>query len=258
MEQDYIPYHAEINPPIGNILILAPHPDDEVFGCGGAIMRHLAQGDAVSVIIATDGHAAIIHFDEISKQNYISTRYQESKNAAQILGYHDLQMWGFPDRELKYNHLTVEKTIQTILKNKATVIYAPSLFEIHPDHFALAQIAIEAVIATQTTLMMYEIGVPLHPNFLLDITELKKRKRQAMECFKSQTQLNDYIDIIESLNIYRSYTLPENVKAAEGFYQISGETLHKTPLLRFGKTRQTALQMQRKSFFQRVLDLFNG
>jgi LmbE family N-acetylglucosaminyl deacetylase len=258
MEQDYIPYHAEINPPKGKVLILAPHPDDEVFGCGGAIMRHLAQGDAVSVIIATDGHAAVIHENEKAKQNYISNRYQESRNAATVLGYENLEMWHFPDRELKYNNLTVEKTIQTILKNQATLIYAPSIFEIHPDHFNLAQIAIDAVIATQTSLMMYEIGVPLRPNFLLDITDLKERKHQAMEYFSSQTQLNDYINIVESLNIYRTYTLPENVKSAEGFYLISGETLQKKPLLRFGKTRQTELQMQRKPFFQRLLDLFNG
>lgn len=258
MEQDYIPYHAEINPPTGKVLILAPHPDDEVFGCGGAIMRHLSQGDVVSVIIATDGHAAILHQDNKTKQHYISMRYQESRDAAQILGYENLYFWGIPDRELKYNNLMVEKTIETILKNEITLVYAPSLFELHPDHFNLAQIAIDAVIRTQTNLMMYEIGVPLHPNFLLDITELKDRKRQAMQCFSTQTQLNDYINIIESLNIYRTYTLPHHVKAAEGFYLISGETLQKSPLLRFGKTHQTELQMQRKSLFQRLLDVFKG
>jgi|WetSurMetagenome_2_1015567.scaffolds.fasta_scaffold18505_4 LmbE family N-acetylglucosaminyl deacetylase len=258
MEQDYIPYHAEINPPQGNVLILAPHPDDEVFGCGAIIMRHLAQGDAVSVIIATDGHAAVIHDNEQAKQNYILNRYQESKNAAQILGYEDLHFWEFPDRGLKYNSLAVEKTIQAIQTFQAALVYAPSIFEIHPDHFNLAQIAIDAVITTKSNLMMYEIGIPLHPNFLLDMTDLKERKRQAMQCFFSQTQLNDYISVIESLNIYRTYTLPENVKAAEGFYQISGEILQETPLLRFGKTRQTELQMQHKPLFQRLLDVFNG
>jgi len=257
MEQDYIPYHAETHPPQGKVLILAPHPDDEVFGCGGAIMRHLMQGNEVSVIIATDGYAAVIHESEKAKQNYISNRYQESQNAAIILGYENLEMWHFPDRELKYNKSTVQLAIETISKNQATLIYAPSIFEIHPDHFNLAQIAIDAVIATQTNLMMYEIGVPLHPNFLLDITDLKDCKHQAMECFSSQTQLNDYINIIESLNIYRTYTLPNHIKAAEGFYLISGETLQKKPLLRFGKTRQTELQIQRKPFFQRILDLFN-
>lgn len=258
MEQDYIPYHAEINMPKEKVLILAPHPDDEVFGCGGAIMRHISQHDQVSVIIATDGHAAVIHENEESKQKYISMRYQESQNAAQVLGYETMHYWNFPDRELKYNKSTVQLAIESILKNKATLIYAPSIFEIHPDHFNLAQIAIDAVIATQTSLMMYEIGVPLRPNFLLNITDLKERKRQAMQCFSSQTQLNDYINIIESLNIYRTYTLPNQVKAAEGFYLISGETLQKSPLLRFGKTSQTELQMQRKSLYQRFLDLFNG
>jgi len=256
MEQDYIPYHAETNPPKANVLILAPHPDDEIFGCGGAIMRHLAQGDSVSVIIATDGHAAIHHIDEIAKQNYIATRYQESRNAAHVLGYHEIQFWDFSDRELSHNKSTVQLAVQAIQNLQATLIYAPSIFEIHPDHFSLANIAVDAVIATQTTLMMYEIGVPLRPNFLLDITDLKARKRQAMECFSSQIQLNDYIEIIESLNIYRTYTLPSNVKVAEGFYQISGEMLKQFPPLRFGKTYQTTLQMQRKSLFQYLLDYF--
>lgn len=256
MEQDYIPYHAEINPPKANVLILAPHPDDEIFGCGGAIVRHLAQGDSVSVIIATDGHAATLHADELAKQNYITTRYQESRNAAHVLGYQDIQFWDFSDRELLHNKSTVQLAVQSIQNLQATLIYAPSIFEIHPDHFALAKIAIEAVIATQTTLIMYEIGVPLRPNFLLDITDLKIRKRQAMKCFESQIQHNDYIEIIESLNFYRTYTLPSNIKAAEGFYQISGKTLKQFPHLRFGKTYQTALQMQRKSLFQCLLDYF--
>ncbi|MEY3219617.1 MAG: hypothetical protein RIT27_974 [Pseudomonadota bacterium] len=256
MEQDYIPYHAETYPPKATVLIFAPHPDDEIFGCAGAIIQHLAQGDGVSVVIATDGHAAISHLDDNAKQQYIAKRYQESQCAATFLGYQDLQYWGFSDRELLYNKSTVKLAVQAIRKSQATLIYAPSVFEIHPDHIALAKIAIEAVITTQTTLMMYEIGVPLYPNFLLDITHLKSQKRRAMECFESQNQLNDYINIIESLNIYRTYTLPANVKAAEGFYSISGETLQKKPLLRFGKTHQTLLQMQRKPFFQRLLDLF--
>ena len=239
MESNYIPYHAEHCPPVGRVLVFAPHPDDEVFGCGGAIIRHVAQGDVVSTILVTDGAAATSHQDKAAKQRYIAARYAESVAAAKVLGYQDIQTWGMSDRTLVCDVAPIQRAIDAIRATGATHIYAPSVFEIHPDHVALAEIAIAAVIATQTILVMYEVGVPLHPNRLLDTTAIQHQKTQAMHCFGSQTQLNNYIDVVASLNRFRTYTLPPTVQFAEGFYQVSGTDLRDTPILRYGKTRQT-------------------
>ena len=38
-----------------NILVVAPHPDDEVIGCGGIIAKKVANGDRVTVAIMTEG-----------------------------------------------------------------------------------------------------------------------------------------------------------------------------------------------------------
>ena len=54
-ESELIPYHAVGEVGQGSALVLAPHPDDEVLGCAGAILRHVARGDPVRVIILTDG-----------------------------------------------------------------------------------------------------------------------------------------------------------------------------------------------------------
>ncbi|MFZ2422771.1 MAG: PIG-L family deacetylase, partial [Anaerolineae bacterium] len=37
------------------VLVIAPHPDDEACGCGGALLRHRAAGDAVTIVVVTDG-----------------------------------------------------------------------------------------------------------------------------------------------------------------------------------------------------------
>ena len=55
MEMQLIPYESVRKIEGTRILVLAPHPDDEVFGCAGAIMRHVAAGDSVRVAVVTDG-----------------------------------------------------------------------------------------------------------------------------------------------------------------------------------------------------------
>ena len=54
MENLLVPNQATVEIPCARILVLAPHPDDEVFGCGGAIMRHVDRGKPVQVIVVSD------------------------------------------------------------------------------------------------------------------------------------------------------------------------------------------------------------
>jgi LmbE family N-acetylglucosaminyl deacetylase len=243
MESFFIPYNATTVLPIGKILVLAPHPDDEVFGCGGAIMQHVAQGNAISVIVVTDGSAAIRHSDSNSHLKYIKIRQQESQQAAQILGYRQLAFWDIADRSLTYNEELLQRLEKIIQEHKITQVYAPSVLEVHPDHYALAMMAVEVVrrCGKNVSLAMYEVGVPLYPNLLLDITPVIKRKQAAINCFNSQLDILDYSDQLQSLNGYRSYTLPATVKAAEAYYIIDGETLQTQPWLRFGYSQQTVV-----------------
>jgi LmbE family N-acetylglucosaminyl deacetylase len=241
MESFFIPYNATTLLPTGNVLVLAPHPDDEVFGCGGAIMQHVAQNHELSVIIVTDGSAAAEHIDEQSRLNYIKRRQQESQQAAQIFGYGNPEFWGIADRSLAYSEELVQRIFHLIQEKQIAQVYAPSVMEIHPDHEALAKIAVEVVrlCGKNVNLVMYEVGVPLHPNILFDITPLIERKQKAITCFTSQLDILDYSHQLQSLNGYRSYTLPANVKMAEAYYVIDGETLQTQPWQKFGRSQQT-------------------
>ncbi len=238
MESNFIPYTATTTLPEGNILVLAPHPDDEIFGCAGAIIQHVAQGNSVKVIIVTDGSAAINHSDDDSRLRYIKIRQQESCQAAKILGYEIPEFWDIVDRTLTYDEKLVQRLGKYIQVNNITHIYAPSLAEIHPDHSALANLAVEAARRSKVKLIMYEIGIPLHPNILLDITPNLARKKQAMECFVSQLKIQDYQRHILCLNGYRSYTLPPQVTEAEAYY-IFDDNITIQPWQLFGQTQLT-------------------
>lgn len=227
-EHDFVPYAAETTMPGTNPLILAPHPDDEVLGCGGAIMRHLAAGETVQVIIVTDGAFG----EERDRRAQTQTRQQESRRAAAVLGYGTPDFWGLPDRGLAYGEPLIARILAAIEARRADLVYAPSWWEMHPDHFVLALATAEAVrrCPRSVRLAMYEIGVPLHPSHLLDITDLVERKRAAIGCFGSQLAQQRYDAHILALNTYRTYTLASTVQAAEAYRVLDQRELARDPL----------------------------
>lgn len=217
MESDLIPYSPSLCLPAQAALVLAPHPDDEVFGCGGAIASHVRDGIPITVVILTDG---ALYGDA-------PTRRRESIEAAKILGYGRPELWNFPDRGLQCGEELVQRLVETIAHSGADLVYAPSPWEIHPDHQQAQLLALEAVrrSAPNVRLAFYEIGAPLRPNLLLDITALHATKEAAMRCFASQLKQQNYLAHIQALNRYRTYTLSAAVKAAEAFWLGSAQEL---------------------------------
>lgn len=108
MENLLVPDQAITNIPCTHALVFAPHPDDEVFGCGGAIMRHIEQNVPVRVIIVSDGAHGV---SDENKTEYTRQRQNESITAAHILGYGMPIFWQYQDRQVCYS----EKLIQEIL-----------------------------------------------------------------------------------------------------------------------------------------------
>ena len=219
MEARYIPYHADARIGRGRVLVLAPHPDDEVLGCAGAVMRHVADGDPVSVVILTDG--AFGAGDR--REDVTRVREEESLRAARVMGYGVPEFWRLPDRGLERYEPLADDLSRSIDRLAPDWVYAPSWWEIHPDHFALAR-AVASVLRRSllaTHLVLYEVGVPLHANRLLDITDLLERKQSAIACFESQLAHQAYDSQVLALNRFRTYTLPPMVKAAEAYRVIS-------------------------------------
>lgn len=214
-EAEIIPYHASPVPPSpGGVLILAPHPDDEVFGCGGAIAGHVQAGHPVHIVLLTAGG----HGEEDAGQGYADNRLAESTEAARVLGLPPPKCWGLPDREVTYGEALVRRILQAVADTGADVVYAPSPWELHPDHRATALCAIEAVRRLEgVSLHLYEVSAPLRPNRLLDITPVWALKQQAMQVFASQEKKLPYASFISALNRFRALTLFPASEYAEAF-----------------------------------------
>ncbi|MCL4768976.1 MAG: glycosyltransferase [Burkholderiaceae bacterium] len=223
-EAEIIPYHASAIPRARAVLVFAPHPDDEVFGCGGALALHAQAGHAVHVVLLTDGGYPV-HGN--SDDSYARTRLKESAHAAQVLGVEAPQCWELQDRAVVYGEDLVERMRHAVESTGANVVYAPSPWELHPDHRATALAAIETArrLGGDLTLCLYEVSAPLRPNTLVDISPVWERKQAAMQVFASQEAKLPYTSFITALNRYRAFTLYPGTEHAEGFEILRAEQL---------------------------------
>jgi LmbE family N-acetylglucosaminyl deacetylase len=225
-EPSIYPYRALELVPARSLLVFAPHPDDEVFGCGGLIAAMLQSGAKVDVVIVSDG----------GQGGDAALREQESLASARALGADrvrpSLVFWRFPDRHLADEPMLLERMTAAIRSAKPDWVLAPSPYEIHPDHRAVAIAAIKAFAHafandSDARLAAYEVGHPLLANLLIDITQVLPRKIAAIECFVSQLAVQAYGEQLLALNRYRSYTLGPQVTHAEAFQVWTPSEVHR-------------------------------
>ena len=245
MESELLPYEAHAQLSARQVLVVAPHPDDEIFGCGGAIALHRRVGVPVSVVILTGGEV----FGDAG------VRLHESQEAARFVGSPDVECWGLPDRGLACTEALIQRMAERIEALGADLIYAPSPWEIHPDHRQASWLVTEALqrVGHSARLAFYEVGAPLRPNVLLDITPVRDSKVRAMEAFSSQQEHQDFCGQIQALNRYRTYTLPKSVEAVEAFWMLepaqwselasTGRWAHVSPGLTAGVDQAEVLPM---------------
>lgn len=223
MEKWFTPTESAPLPDYRKVLVIAPHPDDEIFGCGGALKIFSSRSTPIHIHVLTDGAGYEI---KEKRSAIFEARKKESFDAAQIIDNNiSMDFAGFEDRKLTQSSALVTHIKKLVELHKPDLIFAPSPWEIHPDHIAASRAAWAACSMHQMVnanddidVMFYEIGSPLRANMLVDITAVWPEKESAMQAFSSQLNNQDYDRHISALNIFRTYTLPSVVRYAEAFY----------------------------------------
>lgn len=195
-------------------LVLAPHPDDETFGMGGAILKATSLGYRVDVVIMTDGSRG----GDSSRISEI--RRQEAQKAASMLGCRKLFFLEQPDRCLKLTDGLIDQVSCIIHQNQYATLFFPSPLEPHPDHRVTARLGWEMLrkINFFCDPVSYEISVQGPCNLLVDISDFAHKKIDVMKVYESQERQGGYIRKIEAMNVSRTWSLPGAVTHAEAFF----------------------------------------
>ncbi|ADQ79102.1 LmbE family protein [Paludibacter propionicigenes WB4] len=221
---------------MSNILIIAPHPDDEILGCGAVMRKHVLEGDDVYVIIMTNAH---VGDPELYKEEVVASVRSEALEAHELLGVKKTIFFDFPapalDQFPKYKMSA--KVSATISEYNIQTVYIPWRGDIHIDHKVVYDISLVACrpvgdysvtrILAYETLSETEWCSPFGseafiPNVFVSVTfDEFTSKIDAMKCYKSQ--LRDFpasrsIESLISLSKLRGSTI--NKQRAEAFMLI--------------------------------------
>lgn len=211
-------YPQLIEKPEGNnILVISPHFDDEVIGCGGTLIKHVRAGDQVSVIYLTDGTNGTP--DITDKHEGARIRKAESIHATRILGITDLHFLNEIEGQTKSNPETVPALATLLKKIKPDVVYIPWFGENHSDHIKANNIFMRVWQQEPfvCTVCAYEVWTPLPPTSIVNIGDVFDLKMKALECFTSQLKHNDYRRTVRGLNMYNTRYCLNGESYAEAF-----------------------------------------
>ena len=210
-----------------SILVVAPHHDDEVIGCGGTIANVTRNGHQVDVLYMTAGNVGI---PGVERSEAIKKREAEAQQACMILGVHKPIFLRHPDRELEYSIALVKEIVQILRNGPYDGLVFPHPDEKDRDHRVTHEIVGEASWVASSkyfpelgepvqlkTILMYEVWTPMQVyNTQYDISDTFETKRDALVKYASQLTAEQANRIL-GLNTYRAAMLGSEKIAVEVF-----------------------------------------
>jgi len=212
-----------------NILIIAPHPDDEVLGCGGTIAKHSSRGDEVYLCVVTKAYPPDWSKDEIQR------RKQEVLRVNEILGIRKTHFLDFPTVRLDTipQKELADSISRFVDEVKPEVVYIPHKGDANKDHRLVFEAAMVATrpksalgirkvlcyeVLSETEWATPSVENAFIPNVYVDIFETLGTKLKAMSEYRSELKEFPHprsIEAISALAKVRGTTA--GVEAAEAF-----------------------------------------
>ena len=192
------------------ILIIAAHPDDEIIGCGGTLLKHIFNKDDVFVVFASDGESS-----RVNGKNKISKRQKEAKEVAKNAKIKKIFFLNYPDNQMdKINILKISKSITSIVdKVKPDIVYTHHYNDLNIDHkitFEATMVACRPIRKKNITeLYSFEIlsssewhgrqNLNFKPNVYVNINNFFQKKISLMKIYKNEVMRSPHPRSIRSI-----------------------------------------------------------
>ena len=197
-----------------NVLVIAPHPDDETLGCGGTILKHIGKKDKVHWLIMTNFELLKnIKKKLIIKKNKEILQVKKSYNFKSLirLNFEPAKLDLIPKKRI------IEEIQKVVSKLKPNILYIPYAGDAHSDH----KITFEASCAISKSfrntsikkVIVYETPSEtdfnlnprvknFKPNLWVDITKQISKKLNILKKYKSEIGKHPFPRSLENIKSY--------------------------------------------------------
>lgn len=214
-----------------NVLVVVAHTDDETFGMGGTIARHVAAGDRVYALSMTDG----VGSRDVQSAAEVEARAQAARGAAEILGMKWLEGGSFPDNAMDtVSLLAVAKLVEDAKRMvRPSLVYTHSAADLNIDHRILCQATLTAFrpqpnetwqeirtfeVPSATDYGHRSVTASFHPNLYIDIADVWDRKLAAAQQYHTELRSPPHSRSPEGLdNLSRLRGNQAGLQRAEAF-----------------------------------------
>jgi len=196
------------------VLLIAPHPDDEVLGCGGTIKKHTNKGDEVYLCIVTKAYTPDW------TQGFIDSRKKEISLANKVLGIKETFFLDLPTVKLDIiGQKKLNDLISDIVKKvNPEILYLPFAQDSNKDHRLVFEAGLFASKNIKKVLSYSYEGFLFVPNLYIDISDNLEDKIKAMSCYQSELKDFPHPRSLEAIKITaQKRGIESGLKAAEAF-----------------------------------------
>jgi LmbE family N-acetylglucosaminyl deacetylase len=190
------------------VLAVGAHPDDIELGCGATLVRHVARGDAVTILVMTNGGRGTL--DGMSRR-------AEQEEAARAMGAR-LVWGGFEDGEIPSGPAAIDVIDFAVAASGAGVLYTHAADDTHQDHRATAEASLAAG-RRIPTILHYETPSTsrFEPTVYIDVSTELDTKLEALRAHLSQVLRAGPVDLeaVEAQARFRGFQ--GRVRFAEAF-----------------------------------------
>jgi N-acetylglucosamine malate deacetylase 1 len=217
---------------MSNVLVVVAHPDDEVLGAGGVILRHKDIGDTVSVLILSDGETSRDNGVDIKKRN------EQALQAANVLGVDNSFFAAFPDNSFDtVALLDIAKKIEEVIRQiNPSIIYTHHANDLNIDHRRTCEAVLTAArpqpgypvraiysfeVLSSTEWQIKSSEKLFAPTLYVDIKKYINKKKEALSIYKDELQPSPHPRSLEGVDVLATWRGMEvGLEYAEAFVLI--------------------------------------
>jgi|APSaa5957512622_1039677.scaffolds.fasta_scaffold29572_2 LmbE family N-acetylglucosaminyl deacetylase len=183
------------SPKDSRVLVIAPHPDDEIFGCGGVLLKMLDRGCSVSIVYVTAGQ--------------VKNKSRIKKEAVSIAKNINCNVF-FLDNNPSQISLSSSKDIQNLInKLDPNYIFTPFFLDDNDDHKRVNEMLLSLkIFKSDITIWAYQVYSMMPLNSVVNITDVIEKKMELSKQYKHVSGDRDWPHYIKGLNAVMSRFIP--------------------------------------------------